>query len=483
MILLKIAFRNLREHRTKTLIIGTLIALGITFLVVGSSVMETITKGMRDTYSENFTGDLILRNTTDEDVSFIGAFGGTTPPLENYTEIVAYLEQQGSVGDFTPILTGSASINNKEETLSFALLWGIEPIDYREMFSDTFIITLGEDLKDGEEGIVLSQQIVNDIFKDTEQQLKPGDTVLLSGRNDTTGTKIREVTIKGIGHFKNRAGLLDRISFVDISTLRNLYGLTAVKKDRNNETFSDVSFTEDSLFGGGSLVADTNENTADSTNSSIDFENILGDTSVRDQYLVLDNDAWHFILLKVDEDYSISGLSNQLSSDKENLGDELLVEDWRWGAGFPAEIAYSIRNILYGAILVIAIVAVIIIMNTLVISVTERIPEIGTVRAIGGQRLFVRTMITLEVLMITIVFGFIGITIGIAIIGALNAIGLTASNIFFQILFGGSTLRPVLSVTSLVSSLFIVVFIGILASLYPVSVALGITPVQAMQKK
>ncbi len=483
MILLKIAFRNLREHRTKTLIIGTLIALGITFLVVGSSVMETITKGMRDTYSESFTGDFILRNTTDEDVFFIGGFGGTTPPLENYAEIVAHLEQQDSVEDFTPILTGSASINSKEETLSFALLWGIEPTDYREMFSDAFTIISGEDLKDGEEGIVLSQQMVDDIFKDTEQQLKPGDTVLLSGRNDTTGTKIREVTIRGIGYFKNGAGLLDRISFVDISTLRNLYGLTAVKKTGGNETASDISFTEDSLFGGNSLVADTNKNVANNIDSSIDFENILGDTSVRDKYLVLDNDAWHFILLKVDEGYSTADLSNQLLSNKENLGDELLVEDWRWGAGFPAEIAYNIRNILYGAILVIAIVAVIIIMNTLVISVTERIPEIGTVRAIGGQRFFVRAMITLEVLMITIVFGLVGIAIGITIIGILNAIGITASNIFFQILFGSSVLKPILSVTSLISSLFIVVFIGILASLYPVSVALGITPVQAMQKK
>ncbi len=483
MILLKIAFRNLREHRTKTLIIGTLIALGIAFLVVGSSVMETITKGMRDTYSESFTGDLILRNATDEDVFFISGFRGTTPPLENYAEIVAYLEQQDSVEDFTPLVTGSASINNEEESLSFAFLWGIQPTDYREMFSDTFVITAGEDLKDNKEGIVLSQQVVDDVFKETAQQLKPGDTVLLSGQNDATGTKIREVTIQGIGHFKNNAGFLGNVSFVDISTLRTLYGLTAVKEALSNETVTDISFAEDLLFGGGSLVTDVTENTANNTNSSIDFENILGDTSIRDQYLLLDNDAWHFILLKVAEGYSTADLSNQLSSNKEILGDELLVENWRWGAGFPAEIAYSIRNILYGAILVIAIVAVIIIMNTLVISVTERIPEIGTVRAIGGQRFFVRAMITLEVLMITIVFGLIGIAIGIAIIGVLNTIGLTASNVFFQILFGGATLKPILSVTSLINSLFIVVFIGILASLYPVSVALGITPVQAMQKK
>ena len=51
-----------------------------------------------------------------------------------------------------------------------------------------------------------------------------------------------------------------------------------------------------------------------------------------------------------------------------------------------------------------------------------------------------------------------------------------------QNLFGGSTLNPILAVSSLFTSLGIVAVIGVVASLYPASVALGIAPVQAMQR-
>lgn len=61
-------------------------------------------------------------------------------------------------------------------------------------------------------------------------------------------------------------------------------------------------------------------------------------------------------------------------------------------------------------------------------------------------------------------------------------IGIPPSNIFFEVLFGGSTLRPVLSLVSVVTSLGVVTIIGLVASLYPTSVALGFSPVRAMQR-
>jgi putative ABC transport system permease protein len=68
-------------------------------------------------------------------------------------------------------------------------------------------------------------------------------------------------------------------------------------------------------------------------------------------------------------------------------------------------------------------------------------------------------------------------------IGFLNLLGLPASNLFLQIMFGGSTLRPILSISSLFLSIIAVAAIGVIASLYPTSVALGVSPVQAMQRK
>jgi putative ABC transport system permease protein len=52
---------------------------------------------------------------------------------------------------------------------------------------------------------------------------------------------------------------------------------------------------------------------------------------------------------------------------------------------------------------------------------------------------------------------------------------------FFEIIFGGKVLYPVISVSSVTISLIVIILIGIVASLYPVSVALKIQPVKAIQ--
>jgi ABC-type lipoprotein release transport system permease subunit len=60
MVVWKIALRNLKEHKVKTIIIGTLIAIAITLLVLGNSFMDSVTAGMERTYSETYTADLIV---------------------------------------------------------------------------------------------------------------------------------------------------------------------------------------------------------------------------------------------------------------------------------------------------------------------------------------------------------------------------------------------------------------------------------------
>lgn len=483
MILFKIAFRNLREHRSQTLIIGTLIALGVAVLVTSNSVLTSVTKGMEASYVDNFTGDLIVRNTSEDAVSFIGGFGGAPEPLQNYPAITAALAADPDIKASTPLLTGAASISQNDNTLTFALLWGVTPSRYFEMFPDSFSVTEGARLQDGQEGIMLSQEAVDTALEEEGVTLEVGDRVLLSGQNNITGNKIREVTVRGIGSFKNSAGLLDNVSFVDVNTLRALTGLTVARTTSStgvSGTPADLS--EDALFGGGNALgsAGNGVGSAPSSDADIDFDTLLGDTTVRDRALALDNNAWHFLLLDVADGASLTTVSQQLEDAPG--GETLVVENWRWGAGVVAELAFSIRTVLNIIIAVIAVVAVIIIMNTLVISVTERAAEIGTVRALGGQKNFVRGMITLEVLMITLIFGLVGVAFGSAVIGTLNLVGLGAPNLFLQILFGGAVLKPVLSLSSLYLSMIVVAVVGVVASLYPVSVALGVAPVQAMQK-
>ncbi len=479
----KIAWRNLLEYRTKTLIIGIMVALGVGILVIGNSVLESITRGMEASYVENFTGDLIVRNQSDEAVEFLGGFGAAPPAISGFTEVESYLQKQGGVAATTPLLTGTASLSKDDETLAAAILWGVQPGSYFEMFPNKFVLTDGELLKDGEPGILLSQALIDQVFETHGVTLGVGETVLLSGQNNTTGTKIREVKVRGVGYYENSAGLLDLISLVDASTLRALTGLTAVSTESTPDAVSAtaaLNANENAPASGNDLFGDslvTETESAPGT-AEIDFDNILGDTTVRDRYLALDNDAWHFLLVDL-RDASPDAVTAGLSTLN---GTDLVVEDWRWGAGIVADLAFTLRTILNVVILVIAVVAVVIIMNTLVISVTERMGEIGTIRAMGGQKGFVRRLITTEVLTITLLFGLVGIAFGGLTIGVLNVLGLPAGNLFLQVLFGGPVLRPVLSISALYVSVIAVAMIGVVASLYPTSVALGVSPVRAMQK-
>ena len=103
------------------------------------------------------------------------------------------------------------------------------------------------------------------------------------------------------------------------------------------------------------------------------------------------------------------------------------------------------RIVFYVAVLIVAIVAVIIIMNTLVISVIERTGEIGTMRALGAQKPFVWLMFLVETLTITVVFGMIGIALATGVVGVVNLIRIPAGNFFTQILFGGKVLQMAVS--------------------------------------
>ena len=58
--LIKLALRNLLQHRSKSLIVGALMAFGVMLLVVGNSVMSSLNKKMQSSFTEQYSGDLFI---------------------------------------------------------------------------------------------------------------------------------------------------------------------------------------------------------------------------------------------------------------------------------------------------------------------------------------------------------------------------------------------------------------------------------------
>ncbi len=483
----RIALRNLQEHRAKSLIVGTIILIGTFVLVVGNSLMDSAAAGIRRSFIDNFTGHLVLAGVTDAPVSLFGVrttdfLNSRTPRLDGYERLLRAVADHPDVAAWSPQASDSATVNlaGADGTSlgeSFSQLWGIEPARYREAFPDAAELIAGAFLEPDQVGVVLSEEIATDLGESAGRAVRPGDRVLLTATTQA-GIKVREVPVTGIFRFRNALPQLDFVSFVDITTLRTLTGMTVsapAEQILTDEQAAQLgAVDEDDLFGGGeaggSLVQEVEAGAG---------APVLLDLGEREQ-TVVDSGAWHFLLLKLNR----PGAAARVTEDLERvIGEADLnaqVLGWVAAAAPVSQLSDGFKIVFNVVIIVIAVVAVIIIMNTLVISVTERMSEIGTMRAIGARKGFVRSMIGAETVTLAFVFGGAGVVLALVLLLILGATGIRATNLFLRILFGGEVLRPVVSLGSVAFSLLMVAAIGVLSSLYPLAVALRISPRQAM---
>ena len=481
----RIALRNLQEHRAKSLIVGTIILIGTFVLVVGNSLMDSAAAGIRRSFIDNFTGHLVLAGVTDAPVSLFGVqttdfLNTRTPRLDGYAQLREAVADHADVAAWSPQAENTAmvSLPGQDGTSlgeTFAQLWGIDPARYRSMFPEAAELTAGSFVEPDQVGLVLSEEVAEELAESADREVRPGDRVLLTSTTEA-GIKVREVPITGIFRFRNALPQLGTVSFVDITTLRTLVGMTVsapaelILTDEQMAQLGSVDETD--LFGGGgdSLVQEV---AADSAAP------VLLDLGEREE-TVIDSGAWHFLLIKLHR----AGTAARVTADLERVISEgdlnAQVLGWVAAAAPFSQISDGFKIVFNVVIIVIAVVAVIIIMNTLVISVTERMSEIGTMRAIGARKGFVRRMIGAETVSLAFVFGGGGVLLALMALLILGATGIRASNLFLQILFGGERLQPEISAGSVAFSLIMVAAIAVISSLYPLAVALRISPRQAM---
>lgn len=481
----RIAFRNLKEHYAKSLIIGTIILTGTFVLVVGNSLMDSAAAGIRRSFIDNFTGDLVLTGVTDAPVGLFGVqttdfLNTQTPRLDGYSKLRETVEDHPEVTAWSPQAESAALVILPHEDgtslgEAFAQLWGIEPARYLSMFPESTELIVGSFLEPGQAGLVLSEGVAENLAESADRELSLGDRVLLTATTDA-GIRVREVPITGIFRFRNALPQLNDVSFIDIMTLRTLVGMTVsgpVELVLTDEQLGRLGAVDEAdLFSGGgdSLVK---EAAADTTAP------VLRDLGERTE-IAIDSGAWHFLLIKLNRPGAAGRVTKDLHQVISDADLNAQVLGWVKAAAPFSQLSDGFKIVFNVVISLIAVVAVIIIMNTLVISVTERTSEIGTMRAIGARKGFVRLMIGAETLSLASVFGGAGVLLGVMALVILGATGIRAGNLFLQILFGGELLRPEISVGSVAFSLLMVAVIAAASSLYPLAVALRISPRQAM---
>jgi ABC-type lipoprotein release transport system permease subunit len=161
----------------------------------------------------------------------------------------------------------------------------------------------------------------------------------------------------------------------------------------------------------------------------------------------------------------------------------LKAVSWQKAAGLIGQFTVLMRVVLYTAVLIIFVVALVIINNALVMATLQRVREIGTLRAVGAQRRFVLAMLVLESVVVGLAFGALGTLLGATLVAVLSKVGIPAANDVFMFFFSGPRLYPALGTDNLVLALLIVLVVSMLSSIYPAWIAMRISPREAMQSE
>ncbi len=156
---------------------------------------------------------------------------------------------------------------------------------------------------------------------------------------------------------------------------------------------------------------------------------------------------------------------------------------WKEASGFYATISSALQAFITLATALIFLVVTLIFTNTLIINVVERTAEIGTMRALGTDKSFIRGLFLTETLVLNLASALAAMALSLVVILVLSRTGIALPDTVAQFLSGGGVLPIRPTVAPFLQALAVVSLVSVLATLYPVRVATSITPLRAMNDR
>jgi putative ABC transport system permease protein len=484
--ILKIALRNLTQHKAKTLIIGLLIVLATFLSFLGNSVLGSASQSMKQVFTQQFTGDVMVVPSKLQG----GIFGGQQedlngppilPTMPDFQKVYDLVAARPEVQKITSQLSSYALYNFGDQGTSFGLLFGIEPASYWSTF-DAVTLLSGRKITNGETGVVMLHESTLKRIKDqTDVELKVGDTFQLNNFGET-GFKVREVKIVGTFRFKNandRAFDIMQPGFVDVQTLRALTGkavTTAADLQLKQETQSLLSENTDDFFSGSTAVQGRSARPVDLAGLTSAVANKRAQVDAASAR----EGTWNFQLVKLKAGVDDDAFAKSMTAEFQKAGLPAKAQNWITSASPDSGFFYLVMLALNIAIILLAVVSIFVIMNTLVVSVMERTSEIGTMRALGAQKSTIRWLFITETFLITLFSGVIGLFFGFVGLIAVNASGIPGPGGWLQSAFPGGVLHPEVNAAALPFTLSILLVIGLVSWIFPVLMATKVSPLKAI---
>ncbi|WP_342380836.1 FtsX-like permease family protein [Myxococcus stipitatus] len=328
-------------------------------------------------------------------------------------------------------------------------------------------------------------------------RLRMGDSLTISAFTRTGYVQSVNVKVYGTYQFKGleKSTMAGLINLMDLMTFRDLYGY--LSPDRKAEIAElqknsgikavDRASAEDALFGedsGNTLVAEAATGIVDDTKA---FEGTQGAMHREDQVarVYSQEEIEQGVVLStaviLKDPTKLQQTMEELKQVGTDAGMKLRAASWQQAAGFIGQFVLLAKLVLYFAVFIIFVVALVIINNAMMMATLQRVREVGTMRAIGAQRSFILSMVLVETVLLGLVFGAGGALVGSGIMSMLGSSGIPANNEALYFFFSGPRLYPTLSAGNLIAALVIVLVVSAISTFYPAFLATRVSPLQAMQ--
>ena len=504
----RLAVRNLKEHKVKTIIIACFFIFGVAIVILGNSFLESVNRGLEKDFRANYTGDIVIGTISAKgeinDLFGVNTtnFSGEIPQLpaiaelekveeilngfdyfEKKTKLISASVMLAKSGDEVDLSAWTEKDDIGFDDMPIAILFAGEDKTYQDTFQGLHFVEGDYPAKDSNE-IIVDTRLKKAFESLYDLPLNVGDKVLVLGAN--TNGIVREAVVSGFFKPSNEYSAMFQAVYSHPSFARTFadltYGSSFSQELPDDIDLSLSSLSEDELFGDDESFDDVESGTF-LADAEIDFSSILGDTSLRDELNKTDDGAWHFILTKVKHASQTEKIIAELNGIFKEEGLNVEAMNWKRAAYSYSQSVEGIGIILNLLIIILAVVVFIIVMNTMTVSIIERTSEIGTMRAIGAKKSFVRMLFFTESGFLTIISSIIGIIVAFIVMAVFNSCNITITNSIAKMILGGGLLHFSPTVKIIVLTLVIAFAGSILSNLYPVSSALRITPLKALSRE
>jgi putative ABC transport system permease protein len=476
---LKLALRTLLKRKGRMALIAVLVAFGTILIVFGGTIASSAETESRNSIIENFTGDFIVYSAKSKELPSPFAFNTPLPNIQEIEALEAALASTEGIAAYAAYAQNYGLIQVTREGRQYDLpfiFYAVRPGPYRKVFSNVevaegsfFGLEESSAAQDGaspdaqieKPGILVSRFQNENYLKNYGVELAVGDQATLLGITEG-GVNAARSAVVGIFEPRRYKSVFNYINFMDATTYSALYNYTGVEGLPADLEAGLLAASEDeaSIFG---LAGDD-------TFAKIDLD------SLKSQAL----SGFTMVAVKL-SDHSRADEVRAALEARTELG--IKTARWDEASGFYARISKALQAFIFLATALIFLVVTMIFMNTLIINVVERTAEIGTMRAIGADKSFVRGVFLAETLMLNVAAALAGMAASAAFLAVFGSGGLPLPEQVSQFLIGGGALPLRAGPASFAIALAAVVVVSVLATVYPVKVATAITPLKAMSDR